>query len=32
MLNQLIISKELAFISENDFILARQKIAKITDR
>ena len=31
VLNQLIISKELAFISENDFILARQKIEKRTN-
>lgn len=31
VLNQLIISKELNFISENDYILARAKIEKITN-
>ena len=31
VLNQLIISKELNFISENDYILARTKIEKITN-
>jgi four helix bundle protein len=31
VLNQLIISKELGFISENETILARQKIEKITN-
>ena len=31
ILNQLIISKDLGFISENDYILARQKIEKITN-
>jgi four helix bundle protein len=31
VLNQLIISKELSFISENDYILARQKLEKITN-
>lgn len=31
LLNQLIISKELNFISENDYILARQKLEKITN-
>ena len=30
-LNQLIISKDLGFISENDYILARNKIEKITN-
>jgi len=30
-LNQLIISKELGFISENDYTLAREKIEKITN-
>lgn len=31
VLNQLIISKELSYISENDYILARQKLEKITN-
>jgi len=31
VLNQLIISKELNFISENDYILVRNKIEKITN-
>ncbi|MEO1033087.1 MAG: four helix bundle protein [Bacteroidota bacterium] len=31
VLNQLIISKDLGFISENDYILARNKIEKITN-
>lgn len=31
VLNQLIISKELNFISENDYILVRAKIEKITN-
>ena len=31
ILNQLIISKELKFINENDYILARTKIEKITN-
>ncbi|TVZ54780.1 four helix bundle protein [Lutibacter sp. Hel_I_33_5] len=31
LLNQLIISKELNFISENDYILLREKIEKITN-
>lgn len=31
VLNQLIISKDLGFISENDYILARTKIEKITN-
>lgn len=31
VLNQLIISKELGFISENETILARQKIEKFTN-
>lgn len=31
VLNQLIISKELGFISENETILARQKLEKITN-
>ena len=31
VLNQLIISKELNYISENDYILVRQKIEKITN-
>jgi four helix bundle protein len=31
VLNQLIISKELGFISENETILARQRIEKITN-
>jgi four helix bundle protein len=31
VLNQLIISKELNFISENDYILVRNKIKKITN-
>ena len=31
VLNQLIISKELKFIPENDYILARQKLEKITN-
>ncbi|WP_299364264.1 four helix bundle protein [Winogradskyella sp.] len=31
VLNQLIISKDLGFISKNDYILARNKIEKITN-
>ena len=31
VLNQLIISKELGFISENDYILIRNKIEKTTN-
>lgn len=31
LLNQLIISKELDYISENDYILVRQRIEKITN-
>ena len=31
VLNQLIISKELDYISENDYILVRQRIEKITN-
>lgn len=31
VLNQLIIGKDLGFISENDYILARNKIEKITN-
>lgn len=31
VLNQLIISKELNFVSENDYILVRNKIEKITN-
>ncbi len=31
VLNQLIISKELNFISENDYILVRNKLEKITN-
>lgn len=31
VLNQLIISKELNYISENDYIFVRQKIEKITN-
>ncbi|WP_299064619.1 four helix bundle protein [uncultured Polaribacter sp.] len=31
VLNQLIISKELGFISENETFLVRQKIEKITN-
>lgn len=31
VLNQLIISKELNYISENDYILVRKKIEKITN-
>ena len=31
LLNQLIISRELNFISENHYILARQKLEKITN-
>ncbi|WP_461599879.1 four helix bundle protein [Winogradskyella sp.] len=31
VLNQLLISKELGFLSDNDYILARNKIEKITN-
>ena len=31
LLNQLIISKELNFINENDYMLLRTKIEKITN-